>query len=214
MIIERFFLGVLETNCYLVGCTDTHEAMVIDPGGEPSPVLSRIEALSLTLRWIIDTHGHMDHMAGNAEMKRIFPEAQLAVHEADKENLERPDLNLSAAFGIPMTSPTEDVLLRDGDEVACGNVKFEVIHVPGHTPGGIALFTPGAGNAQEAVLFCGDALFAGGIGRTDFPGGSHAQLIKAVRERLLTLPSETTVYPGHGEPTTIQREATSNPFLV
>ena len=217
MIIERFVVGPVETNCYLVACPETREAVVIDPGGGAEEIASRAKALSLSVHWIVNTHGHADHIGANTKMKDAFPSAELAIHEADKPCLDRPDLNLSAAFGIPLTSPAADVLLHDGDEVAVGAMRFEVIHVPGHTPGGIALYAEAGdqdGNRAHPVLFCGDALFAGSIGRTDLPGGSHTQLIRAVRDRLLTLPAETTVYPGHGEPTTIEREAKFNPFLA
>ena len=217
MIIERFVVGPVESNCYLFACPETREAAVIDPGGGVAEIASRAKALSLSVRWIFNTHGHADHIGANRKMKEAFPTAKLAIHEADAPYLDRPELNLSAAFGIPLTSPAADVLLHDADEVAVGALRFQVIHVPGHTPGGIALYAEAGeqdGNRTHPVLFCGDALFAGSIGRTDFAGGSHTQLLRAVRDRLLTLPPETTVYPGHGEKTTIEREAQSNPFLA
>ena len=215
MIIERLLAGPLETNCYLVGCPETHRAAVIDPGGDADVIAAKVGDLVLTVEWIINTHGHGDHMGGNADVKAMFPSARLAIHEADAPYLLRPELNLSHFFGAPVISPAADVLLKDGDEVLIGKLRLRVIHVPGHTPGGIALYADAAESGLgKPVLLCGDALFAGGIGRTDFPGGSEGQLIGAIRERLLTLPPDTLVYPGHGEPTTIGREAATNPFLT
>jgi len=244
MIIERLVVGPLETNAYLVACPATLEAVVIDPGGDGHRIVARIRDLALRPTWIVDTHGHADHIAANGEVKAAFPEARIAIHEADAELLARPDLNLSEAFGVPLHSPPPDVLLHHGEEfllgppaegsparpgtgegrrddrpAAPGNtpvaIRFRVIAVPGHTPGGIALLArPSAGAGDPPVLFCGDALFAGSMGRSDLPGGSHAQLMQSVRERLLTLPPETVVYPGHGESTTVGREARTNPFFA
>ncbi len=215
MIIERLIVGPLETNAYLVGCPGTLEGAVIDPGGDGGQIINRIRALALRVAWIIDTHGHGDHMAANEELKQAFPEARIAIHEADAEYLSRPDLNLTAAFGFPLTSPEPDVLLHDGDDVQVGAIRFRVISVPGHTPGGIALYAQRSdGEGDPPVLFCGDALFAGSMGRTDFPGGSHSQLVQAVKERLLTLPTDTVVYPGHGDRTTIGQEVKTNPFFA
>ena len=214
MIVDRLVVGALETNCYVAGCPRTREAAVIDPGADAQKILSRVEAGALSVRWIIDTHGHADHIAANADLKAAFPEACLAVHEADAAYLEQPALNLSLAFGVPVTSPPADRLLHDGDEIAVGSLRFRVIHVPGHTPGGIALYARDSDEGGTPVLFDGDAIFAGSIGRSDFPGGSHRQLVEAIRERLLILPPETVVYSGHGEPTTIGAEAATNPFLL
>src|SRR5208283_1209408 len=174
--------GPFEENCYLAVCPDTLEAAVIDPGGDAHEILARARALRAHVKWIIVTHGHADHIAGNAGLKAALPNAKLAVHEADAKMLVDAELNLSAAFGAPITSPPANVLLRDRDVVAFGTVRLEVIHVPGHTPGGIALYSPvdpdlpAAAESNAPVLFSGDALFRGGIGRSDFPGGSGAQL--------------------------------------
>jgi glyoxylase-like metal-dependent hydrolase (beta-lactamase superfamily II) len=211
--------GPFEENCYLVFCPDTFEAAVIDPGGAHE-VLARARSLRARVKWILMTHGHADHIAGNAGLKAALPQAKLAIHEADARMLVDAELNLSAAFGAPTTSPPADLLLRDRDVVAVGTIRLEVIHVPGHTPGGIAFYSrvePGRATAAESkgpVLFSGDALFRGGIGRVDFPSGSAAQLIESIRTRLLTLPADTIVNPGHGESTTIGEEARSNPFLT
>ena len=213
MIVHALTVGALETNCYLAICPRTLEAMVLDPGGDAGRILALIRRHSANVRWIIVTHGHGDHIAANAELKAALPEARLAAHEADAPMLPDPELNLSAAFGLSVASPPADVLLHDGDVIAFGALRFKVIHVPGHTPGGIALYASETGQMKKPALFSGDALFAAGIGRTDFPGGSAEELIRAIRARLLPLPEETLVYPGHGPPTTIGEEARSNPFL-
>lgn len=212
MIVERLPVGAFGTNSYIAACSATRDAAVIDPGGGAAEIASRARDLSLRVAWIINTHGHGDHIASNRELKAAFPEARIAVNEADAAYLEDPELNLSASFGAPVTSPPADVLLHDGDELRVGKLTFRALHVPGHTPGGTAFYVEEANGAP--ALFCGDTLFAGSIGRTDLPGGRHDQLIPAIRERLLCLPHETIVYPGHGETTTIGEEAASNPFLA
>lgn len=216
MNITALTVGALETNCYLVVCPETLETGVIDPGGNAPRILAALSTIRGKLKWIINTHGHADHLAANAALKAAFPDAKLAVHQADAQMLVDAELNLSAAFGMPVTSPPADVLLRNGDEVSFGALRFEVIHVPGHTAGGVALYAAkGRPTAiVRPVLFSGNALFQGGIGRSDFPGGSGDQLIRSIRTRLLTLPPETEVFPGHGGRTTIGEEARSNPFLT
>jgi glyoxylase-like metal-dependent hydrolase (beta-lactamase superfamily II) len=212
--------GPFEENCYLAVCPDTSGAAVIDAGGEAQEILARARALGARIEWIVATHGHADHIAGNAGLKAALPKAKIAVHQADAKMLVDAGLNLSAAFGAPITSPPADVLLHDRDVIAFGTVRLEVIHVPGHTPGGIALYSaaerdlPAAAERKDPILFSGDALFRGSIGRADFPGSSAAQLVQSIRARLLTLPADTIVNPGHGESTTIGEEARTNPFLV
>lgn len=213
MIVERLVVGPLETNCFLAGCPQTLECAVIDPADEAARIQSRIEQLSLKPFWIINTHGHGDHIGANRELKEAYPEARLAVHAADAKCLESPARNLSVLFGAPVKSPPADVILQDGDAVAVGTLSFEVMLLPGHTPGGIALYWRPSAEDARGVVFCGDTLFAGGIGRPDFPGGSEEQLVEAIRARLLTLPPDTVVYPGHGEPTTVGHEAATNPFV-
>jgi glyoxylase-like metal-dependent hydrolase (beta-lactamase superfamily II) len=209
-----------EENCYLAVCPDTSEAAVIDPGGDAREILARARAARADVQWILITHGHSDHIAGNAGLKAELPQAKLAIHEADAKMLTDAWLNLSASFGAPVLSPPADVLLHDRDIIPFGTIRLEVIHVPGHTPGGVAFYSPvhpalaSGAESKDPVLFSGDALFCGSIGRADFPGGSAAQLIHSIRTCLLTLPPETIVKPGHGESTTLGEEAQSNPFLA
>lgn len=214
MRLERFIVGPIETNAWLVADDAAGEALVVDPGGEVDDIVASIRRLKCSLRWIVNTHGHGDHIIGNAALRELFPQAQIAVHETDAPMLTSADLNLSAAFGMGVVSPAADRLLRDGDEIAVGGIAFKVIHLPGHTPGGIGLYAaPCAATGHKPLLLSGDALFAGSVGRSDFPGGSHEQLIDAIRTRLLVLPPGTIVCPGHGPQTTIGQEAKTNPFL-
>ena len=213
MIIETVVVGPLQANCYIVGCEEVRDCAVIDPGGDPEEVIERIRRLGLRPVWILDTHGHGDHIGGQRALKEAFPAALIAIHEADAPMLRSAVKNLSGFLGMPVKSPPADRVLHDGDVLDVGRMTLEVIHVPGHTPGGVAFYAP-VGPDETPAVFCGDALFAGGVGRVDFPGGDMDQLLSSIRNRLLVLPPRTIVYPGHGEPTTIGQEAHSNPFLV
>lgn len=214
MIIETLTVGPLMTNCHIFACEASREAAIIDPGGEARRIARRVEDMSLDVKWIIDTHGHADHVGAQAALKARFPAAAIAIHEADAACLTDAGKNLSALLNAPVTSPPADRVLRDGDEIAVGRHTLKVLHVPGHTPGGIALYVDNPGDDAAPVVFCGDTLFAGSIGRADFPGGAMDELLEAIRARLLTLPSNTLVYTGHGEPTTIEQETRGNPFLT
>ena len=198
-------LGEFGTNCYIVACPETGEYAVIDPGSPDPWVLATLREHGLKPSRIILTHGHLDHIGGVADVKAATG-ARVAVHGADAPMLTDTMLNGSAYFGMPVTAPAPDQLLRDGDQLQVGNLTFQVIHTPGHTPGGICLYTPGH-------LIAGDTLFAGSIGRTDLAGGDYHALIQSIRTRLLPLSADTVVYPGHGPTTTIGDEAEYNPFL-
>ncbi len=206
MILEALAVGPLQVNCFIVGCSETKDAMVIDPGGEGERILQKVKELGLRLRMIVNTHGHFDHLGGN----RLLVEktgAELLIHELDLPLLRRAAEH-AAAYGLPaVPSPEPTRTLAHEEALKVGSsVQIKVIHVPGHSPGGICLL---AGKH----LFAGDCLFAGSIGRTDLPGGDHDKLIHGVRNRLLTLPDETVVHCGHGPDTTIGREKVSNPFV-
>ncbi|KPJ59644.1 MAG: MBL fold metallo-hydrolase [Latescibacteria bacterium DG_63] len=205
MLLRKLVVGELATNCYIVGCATTGEGMVIDPGGDAEAILYAIEDMKLDIRTILNTHGHIDHIRANTEMKEATG-AELVIHEYDASMLVDSAANLSSFAASAVVSPPADRLLREGDRVKVGSMLFDVLHTPGHTAGGISL-------VWESIVFSGDTLFAGSIGRTDFPGGSLELLLHSIRTKLLTLPSTTTVLPGHGPNTTIGDERKWNPFL-
>lgn len=199
-------LGVFGTNCYIVACPETKTAMVVDPG-YPDPWIQRtVTQEGLKVEAIVLTHGHLDHIGGVGWVK-AWSGAPVYIHEGDARYLTNPSLNGSAYWGgDPIVAPPADRLLKGGETIPIGNLSLQVIHTPGHTPGGICLYTPGH-------LIAGDTLFAGSVGRTDLPGGSHATLIRSIKERLFCLPDDTVVYCGHGPTTTIGDEKVYNPFV-
>lgn len=205
MIIKKLEVGPIMANCYILGCKNTSEAVVIDPGDEADRILMDLAESNLKVKYIINTHGHFDHVGANARMKKATG-AKLMIHRDDETMLK--DLSKAAAsFGLRAeNSPGADVYLADGDEISFGNITLTVIHTPGHSRGGICLHTPGA-------LFSGDTLFAGSIGRTDLPGGDYDTLIRSIKTRILGLDGQTIVYPGHGPETSIVQEERMNPFL-
>ena len=204
MLIKELVVGPLQVNCYLVGCEETKVGIVIDPGGDTPSITSQIEALGLKTNCIINTHGHIDHIAGNRGVKEVTC-APIAIHRLDAPWLTSPQGGLALLLGATPGPPAE-VLLEEGDEVRFGHIVLKVLHTPGHTPGGISLW-------GEGVVFTGDTLFHNGVGRTDLPGGDFKTLVQIIKAKLFTLPEETIVYPGHGPPTTIGREKRSNPFV-
>jgi glyoxylase-like metal-dependent hydrolase (beta-lactamase superfamily II) len=204
MIIHPMPVGPLQANCYIVGCSDTHQAVIIDPGGDGDQILSVLEAEKLTLAAIVNTHAHFDHAGANKQVKEATG-ADLMIHRLDAPML-RHMAQVATSWGTRADeSPEPDRLLEDGDTVKCGNIEFEVIHTPGHSPGGISLY------ADKAV-FVGDTLFAGSVGRSDLPGGDHATLIQSIQTRLFSLPDDVVVHSGHMNSSTIGREKATNPF--
>ena len=198
-------VGSMGTNCYLAWCPENKEALVIDPGFEPEAILREIEALGLKVKFIVNTHGHMDHIGGNQELHSVLG-APIAIGSEDAVMLTDPRYNLSNMMRKPVLSPAPQVLLREGDSLDFGACSLQVLSTPGHTPGGISLYGNG-------LLFCGDTLFKQSIGRSDLPGGDHSQLIQAIKTKLLPLPEETRVLPGHGPESLIGRERALNPWL-
>ncbi|RMH26713.1 MAG: MBL fold metallo-hydrolase [Planctomycetota bacterium] len=206
LTIDTFALGPFETNCYLVRAGEA--CWVIDAGFGPAPMLDRLGAERAAPDAIILTHAHADHIAGLGEARRAFPDTPILVHRAEAEFLTDPVLNLSAGFGAAVTAPPADRLLDGGETIALGPTSWRVLHTPGHSPGGISLVCDEAG-----VAFVGDTLFAGSIGRFDFPTSDEALLMRSIRRTLYALPGETRVLPGHGPPTTIAHERETNPFV-
>ena len=188
-MIVRMIVGPIQANCYLVGCKQTQEAVVIDPGGDVPRIVSEIVKRELTIRYILNTHGHWDHTAGNLELKNIT-KAPLLIHEADASQL----------------SEKPDGYLEEGKELRFGTYCLNVLHTPGHSPGGVCFSGKGG-------VFTGDTLFAGSIGRTDLPGGSYETLLEGVSNKLFCLEDDVRVYPGHGPPSTISQEKRHNPFF-
>jgi len=206
MKYELVVVGALETNCYLVYDEETRECAVIDPGADPDKIVAAIADLELRPVIVLNTHGHVDHIGANNDIVQKYA-VPLAMHAADTDMLKVSDyIELSLLLGA-RNSPAPDRLLAEGDEIAVGRTSLRVLHTPGHTPGSI-------GFVQGGVLFSGDTLFCGGVGRTDLPGGSWKDLERSIRERILTLPEETVVLPGHGPWTTVEQERGSNPFLT
>ncbi len=202
LILQRFVVGPLEVNAYVVADPDSKEAFLIDPGADPEEIKRFISGNGLDLKFVINTHGHGDHIGANGAFG-----VPVYIHGLDAGFLQDASLNLSLAFGFPIISPEASRLLVDHDRFRLGGLEILIIHTPGHTRGSISIKVGGA-------VFTGDALFNHSIGRTDLPGSSEEALLNSIRNRLLTLPDDTDVYPGHGEPTTVGQEKRSNPFLV
>ena len=188
-MLRKLVVGPYQTNCYILGCKETNQGLVIDPGDEVFRIIKEITRSGLTIKYIAITHGHVDHVGGVPELKRIT-KAPVLIHRLDAGGLgARPD-----------------GFLEEGQIIQVGNYSISIIHTPGHSPGGVCLYAPGA-------VFTGDSLFAGSVGRTDFPGGSHELLIEGVRRKIFPLGDELRVYPGHGPESTIGRERKTNPFF-
>ncbi len=206
MLIRQLPVGIVMANCYIAGCEQTHEAVVIDPGDEAERILAEIKGLGLTVKYILNTHAHFDHIMANAAMVEATG-APLALHPLDLPLLRAK--GGAALFGLDAPlSPEPDLSLQEGDEIKFGSFTLQVLFTPGHTPGHVSFYEPRAG-----VLFDGDVLFAGGIGRTDLPGSDYETLMQSINEKLMVLPDKTLVCSGHGETTTIGQERAGNPWL-
>jgi hydroxyacylglutathione hydrolase len=205
LIIKTLVVGPIMANSFILGCEETHEAAVIDPGDEADRILRSLAESGLSVTYIINTHGHLDHVGANKRLKEVTG-APILIHPLDAAMLNQV-ASSAAAWGITaVNSPPPDRELEDGDEVTFGSIILKVIHTPGHTPGGISLCT-------DREVFVGDTLFAGSIGRTDFAGGSFATIKKSIQQKLFALNDDVTVYPGHGPTTTIGEERRTNPFV-
>ncbi|HHX23053.1 MAG TPA: MBL fold metallo-hydrolase [Thermoanaerobacterales bacterium] len=203
MFLKCLQVGPIETNCYILA--DGNKAIIIDPGWDSDSILKVIESEKLNVEYIFLTHGHADHIGALKEVK-FATNAKIAIHEKDARMLVSSEDNLSIFFGESITQPSADILLKGNETFQLNNITLEIIHTPGHTPGGISI-------KVNDIVFTGDTLFAGSIGRTDFPGGSYNELIESIKEKLLPLGDDVIILPGHGEQSTIGNERKMNPFL-
>jgi len=201
--IERLVVGPLATNCYIL--KSGADLAIVDPGGDGETILAKAKEMGGTVKYVIDTHGHIDHIAANREVIEATG-AELLIHELDAKLLVHPDRNLSSLMGMRLTSPEPNRLLKEGDKVVVGEDEMAVLHTPGHTPGGICLLA-------SDYAFTGDTLFLDSIGRVDFPGGSEEQMMGSLARLQTVLRKDTEIYPGHGEPGRFGRALLVNPFL-
>jgi glyoxylase-like metal-dependent hydrolase (beta-lactamase superfamily II) len=219
MLIEQITVTAFQQHTRIIGCEQTKQAICIDPGDDSDAIVEKIDRLGLNLQAIAITHAHLDHVGGVAALKKLKPDAKVTIHPADEPiYLALPDQ--PAWLGIPRAQwaalgfeyeppPPVDEYFNDGQHYSVGNLQFQILHCPGHTPGHVVLFEP-----NEKKVFVGDVLFAGSIGRTDLPGGSTEQLLDSIHNKLLTLGDDVEVFSGHGPVTTIGEERLTNPFLT
>ena len=209
MLTDNIIAGAYETNCYILRKDkDAKDCVIIDTALESRPIINFLQENKLNPAVLVLTHGHIDHIAAIPAIKELWPEMKVYIHEADAEMLVRPTSNLSPLAGKMFKTEPADKLLKDGEEINIAGISLKVLHTPGHTAGGICLYSKKAN-----VVFAGDTLFQGSVGRTDFPGSSTEKLMSSIKEKLLVLPDETVVYTGHGEETSIGEERRYNPFL-
>lgn len=192
-------------NNFLIHSENSSKAILIDASDDPDSILTKISELNLDLIYLINTHGHGDHIAGNEEIIKQTG-AKLMIHPLDEPYLYDPSLNLSSFMGIELKSPSPDRLLNEGDIIELDEIQLKVLHTPGHSPGNITL-------VSDEVAFVGDVIFRESIGRTDFPGSSQQQLIETIQSKIYTLPDNTILYNGHGPETTVGHEKKHNPFV-
>jgi hydroxyacylglutathione hydrolase len=208
MFLKQMQVSAMAVFAYIVGDEQSGEGLVIDPAANVSGIIATAEKNNINIRYIVNTHGHVDHISGNTEMKQKT-DARIIIHEEDADMLVSTPAMILRMFGAKK-SPPADITVKDGDDITVGNVKLKVLHTPGHTPGGICLLT-------EGHVFTGDTLFTGAVGRTDLPGGSWKVMLRSIQEKLLTLPDDTKVLPGHNYGTvpvsTIGQEKKHNPYL-
>jgi hydroxyacylglutathione hydrolase len=201
MLVKRFVVGPIAANCYVVADLGTKEACLIDPGADPETMKGFLKKEGLELKYIINTHGHGDHIAANGSFN-----VPIYIHTLDKDFLTDPDKNLSSMFFFRLKSPEASGLLEDGQILGLGTLRLEILHTPGHTPGSISI-------KAENSVFTGDTLFRSSVGRTDFDYGDEKKLYESISKKLMTLDDDALVYPGHGDASTIGIERKSNPFL-
>jgi glyoxylase-like metal-dependent hydrolase (beta-lactamase superfamily II) len=209
MKIDCLILGSFETNCYILRETEAaKDCMIVDTGLEAGELVNFLARHKLNPVAVVLTHGHIDHVTGTVALRTDYPEVKVYIHKLDAEMLTGTKDNLSALAGQTFGTEPADVFIAEGDKIDQAGIRLEVLHTPGHTPGGISLYSK-----EDNLVFVGDTLFAGSVGRTDFPGASFTQLKESIREKLFTLPDDTLCLPGHGPQTTIAQEKKHNPFL-
>ena len=206
-IVACVTVGAFEENCYLYACPKTREAVIIDPGDEAERILETIRELAIVPKYILNTHGHIDHICAIDAVSAVYP-VPLAIHPADVPMY--TDELVARMFGqeAPLVKRKPDILLKEGDTISFGTLKLEVIHTPGHTPGVVCFIS------RPYCVFSGDTLFYRSIGRTDLPGGDYGQIITSIRKKLYSLDDDLVVFPGHGPQTTIMEEKYENPFVT
>jgi len=209
MIIDSLALGAYETNCYVLRSSEeVKDCLIVDAGLGADKLIDFLQENQLNPVAVVLTHGHIDHIEGVAALRAEFEDIKVHIHKLDAEMLNEPYTNLSAMTGVPFSLEPADFLVEDKSVIEEAGIKLTVLHTPGHTPGGICLYSE-----DEGVVFTDDTLFAESIGRTDFPNGDTEQLLQSIREKLFILPDETKVYSGHGPMTSIAHEKQYNPFL-
>lgn len=209
MIINHLILGEYHTNCYILRESKAaKDCLIIDTGLDVDELIDFLKQHNLNPVAVVITHGHADHVTGLAALRNRFPHIKVYIHKLDAGMLNGEKDNLASVAGVPFNPEHADFTVEDGDVIEQANIKLDVLHTPGHTQGGICLYSK-----NDAIIFTGDTLFADSVGRTDIPGGNAEQLIRSIQQKLCPLPDDTIVYPGHGHQTTIAREKASNPYL-
>ena len=204
-MLKIFTVGPMEANCYILYNPDKREGLIIDPGAEGSRLIKFIKQEKISINYIINTHGHPDHIGANRKIKE-HTNAPILIHQYDAPMLAKSGGVLSLIFPVESSSPPADTFIKDGDLIECAGMKLKVLHTPGHTPGGISLLI-------DDSIFTGDTLFSGSIGRSDLPGGSEEVLLNSIK-KILSLDENLIIYPGHGPSTTVSEELHSNPFIT
>lgn len=199
-----------EENSYILAVNGRDDCIVVDPGLEPEKIMTFLDKKRLTPTALLNTHGHSDHIAGNAALKQRWPDARIVIGTHEAAMLTDPKLNLSAMFGLPIISPPADLTVCDGQTFEAAGLQIRVLEIPGHTPGHVVYLIE---DHTPPWVLVGDVIFAGSVGRSDFPGGDFTQLATGIRAKLFTLPAETILWPGHGPSTTVGEEKASNPFV-
>lgn len=210
MKVDNLILGLYETNCYILRATENDQnCLIIDTGLEAGELIDFLKSNELNPLAVVLTHGHADHITGVELLRENFPDIKVYIHKLDADMLTGKSDNLSEIAGLHFKTKPADIILDESDTVDIAGIKLQVLHTPGHTQGGICLYAK-----QEKIIFVGDTLFAGSVGRTDFPGGNTTQLVNSIKDKLFSLPDETVCFPGHGQQTTIEQEKKYNPFLT